>query len=239
MKNQTIIFADGASSGNPGNGGWGSIIVQNETVAELGGAAKNVTNNAMELEAVVRGLSAVKNDTPIILFTDSAYVVNGAQKWLTNWQTRGWKTKAKKEVANLSLWQDLARLISEKQIEWRHVSGHSGLPGNERVDMIAASFSTSTDMKLYIGPLPKYGIDILNTDYDEGKREKREEGKSRKNVKAYSYVSLLDGVIRIHTTWGECEKAVKGKPARFRKTSDDLDETALIKEYEGLGGRVV
>ena len=205
----------------------------------MGGGQKNVTNNAMELEAVVRGLSAVKNDMPVTLFTDSAYVVNGAQKWLTDWQARGWKTKAKKEVANLSLWQDLSGLISGKQIRWKHISGHSGLPGNERVDTIAASFSTGTSVKLYAGPLSKYGIDILNTDYNEGKKERREESKSRKNVKAYSYVSLLDGVIRIHKTWNECEKVVKGKNARFRKTSDDLDEAVLIKEYEGLGGRII
>lgn len=239
MKNQTIIFCDGASSGNPGAGGWGAVVVEDGVVVELGGAEKNVTNNAMELKAVLEGLSAVKTDTAICVFTDSAYVVNGVQKWLADWQVRGWKTKAKKEVANLSLWQDLAELVKGKKITWKHVSGHSGLPGNERVDRIAASFSTGASVKLYTGPVSKYGIDILNTNYDEEKKEKRKESKSRKNVKAYSYVSLLNGVIRIHTTWHECERTVKGKPARFRKTSDREDEAALIKEYEGLGGRVV
>ncbi len=145
----------------------------------------------------------------------------------------------KKEVKNLSLWQTLSELVSQKEITWQLVSGHSGHPGNERADAIASSFAEGRPLKLYNGHFSKYGINLLSDAYDSEKKEIRDERKSRKNIKAYSYVSFVDGVIRIHATWKECEATVKGRNAKFRKTLDRGDEQKLIQSWKENGGRII
>ena len=232
MRRKVIIFTDGASRGNPGPGGWGAIIVKEELVKEIGGKEKEVTNNQMELTAAIKALAAVEETAPIEIFTDSSYLINGITKWVSGWRMNDWKTKAKKEVLNRDLWEELADLAENKNIEWKYLGGHSGIAGNERCDEIATEFADGSKVDLYDGPISKYPIDILNFNLDEAKAKEKAAARSHQKAAAYSYVSLVDGKIEIHKSWADCEKRVKGKSgARFKKATSKEDEERLIKEY--------
>jgi len=131
------IYTDGACRGNPGPGGWGALLTAGEHVKELSGAEPLTTNNRMELTAVIRALEALKRPSELRIFTDSEYVRRGITEWVRSWKARGWKTADRKPVKNQDLWERLDTLATGHQIEWRWVRGHSGIPGNERVDQLA------------------------------------------------------------------------------------------------------
>jgi ribonuclease HI len=131
------IYTDGACRGNPGPGGWGALLTFGEHVKELSGAEALTTNNRMELTAVIRALEALKRPSKLRVFTDSEYVRRGITEWLRGWKARGWKTADRKPVKNQDLWERLDALAAGHEIEWRWVKGHSGNPGNERVDQLA------------------------------------------------------------------------------------------------------
>jgi ribonuclease HI len=138
------IYTDGACSGNPGPGGWGTVVCFSDgTVHEMGGFESETTNNRMEMQAAIAALEFFKTaqqSTPITLYTDSEYVKNGITKWIPGWKKKDWKTSAGKPVLNQDLWEILDTL-NTKTIDWRYVRGHSGDPGNERCDTIARAFS--------------------------------------------------------------------------------------------------
>ena len=144
-KNIAIEAAtDGACSGNPGPGGWGGLIIfDDNTEIEIGGSEQNTTNNRMELTAAIKTLEKLKNyqlKENFKLRTDSKYVIEGYTKWIINWKRNGWKTSAGKSVQNLDLWQKIDDLrINGLDMEF--VKGHSGDKQNERVDLIATSYS--------------------------------------------------------------------------------------------------
>ena len=131
------IYTDGACRGNPGPGGWAALLSFGATEKELAGAETHTTNNRMELTAVIRALQALKRPVEVRVFTDSEYVRRGITEWVIAWKTRGWKTADRKPVKNQDLWEELDQLASAFSIEWRWVKGHSGVPGNERVDRLA------------------------------------------------------------------------------------------------------
>ena len=131
------IYTDGACRGNPGPGGWAATLESGEHFRELSGAEADTTNNRMELTAVIRALEALKRSSPLIIHTDSEYVRRGITEWIGGWKARGWKTADKKPVKNRDLWERLDELSQQHDIEWRWVKGHSGVPGNERVDQLA------------------------------------------------------------------------------------------------------
>jgi ribonuclease HI len=131
------LFTDGACSGNPGPGGWGVIMRYGRHEKELNGGTSQTTNNRMELQAVIEGLSSLKEKCRITIHTDSKYVMEGVTKYLAGWKTRGWKTADKKEVKNIDLWQTLDSLLVLHQIDWQWVKGHSGHVENERADALA------------------------------------------------------------------------------------------------------
>jgi ribonuclease HI len=131
------IYTDGACRGNPGPGGWGALLSAGEHEKELSGAEPLTTNNRMELTAVIRALEALKCPTELRVFTDSEYVRRGITEWVRNWKAGGWKTADRKPVKNQDLWERLDALAAGHKIEWRWVKGHSGIPGNERVDRLA------------------------------------------------------------------------------------------------------
>jgi ribonuclease HI len=131
------IYTDGACRGNPGPGGWGVLLSSGEHERELSGAEVLTTNNRMELTAVIRALEALKRPGEVRIFTDSEYVRRGITEWVRNWKARGWKTADRKPVKNQDLWERLDALAAGHKIEWRWVKGHSGVPGNERVDRLA------------------------------------------------------------------------------------------------------
>jgi len=144
-KNIAIEAAtDGACSGNPGPGGWGGLIIfEDRSEIEIGGSEQNTTNNRMELTAAIKTLEKLKNfqlKENFKLRTDSKYVIEGYTKWIINWKRNGWKTSAGKSVQNLDLWQKIDHLRI-KGLEMEFVKGHSGDKQNERVDLIATSYS--------------------------------------------------------------------------------------------------
>lgn len=134
---KVALYTDGACKGNPGAGGWGVVLEYGKHRKELFGGDVETTNNRMELMAAIAGLSALKSRCVVDLYTDSVYVKDGITKWLSNWKSNGWRTAAKKPVANQDLWEQLDQAVSDHQVNWHWVKGHSGDPGNERADELA------------------------------------------------------------------------------------------------------
>lgn len=131
------IFSDGACSGNPGPGGYGTILRYGDTEKELSGFDPETTNNRMELLGAIAGLEALTRSCKVRLTTDSEYVKKGMTEWLEGWIKRGWKTSGKKPVANRDLWERLHALNQKHEVEWTWVRGHTGHPENERCDELA------------------------------------------------------------------------------------------------------
>jgi ribonuclease HI len=131
------IFCDGACSGNPGPGGWGTIMRWDGHEKELSGFAPETTNNRMELTAAIAGLGALKRSCRVHLTTDSEYVKKGITEWIATWERKGWKNSQKKDVANRDLWERLLELSRRHQVEWHWVRGHAGHAENERCDELA------------------------------------------------------------------------------------------------------
>ncbi len=225
------IFSDGASRGNPGRGGWGAVISYNGEIIEIGGRENNTTNNRMELSAVVGALGGVvdlKTDG-VIIFTDSSYVLNGSTKWIHGWKRNGWKKADKTDVLNKDLWEKIDLFLDKLNIEWNLVAGHAGVAGNERCDVIATSFADEVEIELYNGSTSKYPIDIKNI---APLAVNSKGDKSRSKMKAHSYLSLVNGVLKKHATWTECEERVKGiKGAKYRKSISAQDEMDIIADW--------
>jgi ribonuclease HI len=131
------IYTDGACRGNPGPGGWAATLSFGDGEKELAGAEAQTTNNRMELTAVIRALEALKRPVQAKVYTDSEYVRRGINEWIAGWKARGWLTADRKPVKNQDLWLRLDELAAAHEIEWHWVRGHSGVPGNERVDLLA------------------------------------------------------------------------------------------------------
>jgi ribonuclease HI len=131
------IFCDGACAGNPGPGGWGTIVELDGERRELSGGKARTTNNQMELQALIEGLKAVPPRTTVRIVTDSEYVSKGISQWMRGWIRNGWKTASRQPVKNQELWQELNALLAERphRVEW--VRGHAGHPENERCDELA------------------------------------------------------------------------------------------------------
>lgn len=226
---EITIYCDGSSIGNPGPGGWGAaiLIFQNRggrTVQEIGGAEKHTTNNRMELTAVIESLKKISENSEVTIKTDSQYVINGITKWVYGWQKNGWKTAQKEDVLNKDLWQELMKLSGNSEVSFEHVKGHSGNAMNERADIIANGFARGEKIKLYAGDERGY------KEYLETMPKVR--AVSGKSGKAYSYVSLVDGKVLKHKTWGECEMRVRGQKAKFKKVFNAEEETELIKSWK-------
>ncbi len=138
MSKRVEIFTDGACRGNPGPGGWGTLLRFGETEKELYGGEEDTTNNRMELMAAIKGFEALtEKNLRVAITTDSVYVKSGITEWIKNWKARNWKTASKKPVKNEDLWRRLDELVSEHDVEWFWVKGHSGHEENERVDALA------------------------------------------------------------------------------------------------------
>ena len=132
-----VVYTDGACSGNPGPGGWGSVMLYRGHRRELSGGEKQTTNNRMEMMAVIAALETLKRSCKVCVHTDSTYVMKGMTEWLESWKARGWKTAAKKPVLNEDLWRRLDEAAARHEVEWHWVKGHSGVPENERADELA------------------------------------------------------------------------------------------------------
>lgn len=136
------MFTDGACSGNPGPGGYGTILRYNGIEKEISGGEANTTNNRMELMAVIAGLQALKEPCSITLYTDSKYVADGIAKgWAASWRARGWKKSDKSPALNPDLWGQLLDLLEEHDVKIIWVKGHAGHRENERCDEMAVAQS--------------------------------------------------------------------------------------------------
>ena len=134
------MFTDGACSGNPGPGGWGTILRYHGKEKELAGGASSTTNNRMELTAVIEGLSALKEPCEVVVTSDSKYVIDAIQKgWAVSWKRNGWRKADKKSALNADLWENLLTLLSIHKVTFIWVHGHQGHTENERCDRLAVS----------------------------------------------------------------------------------------------------
>ncbi len=139
MKKVTI-YTDGACSGNPGNGGWGVCLIYKSQEKKLSGAQKETTNNRMELQAAIEGLSALKEPCIVDLYSDSAYMVNAFNEgWVENWKANGFVGSDKKEVKNLDLWKSLIDLCSVHKVTFIKVKGHADNKYNNECDKLAVN----------------------------------------------------------------------------------------------------
>ena len=135
---KVIIYTDGACSGNPGPGGWGSILMYKENKKEISGGLKNTTNNVMELTAVLEALKQLKFPCEVEIYSDSAYVVNAFnQKWIYGWIKNDWKNSSKEPVKNKELWQEIYELTKIHNITFIKVKGHADNEYNNRCDELA------------------------------------------------------------------------------------------------------
>lgn len=133
-----ILYTDGACSGNPGPGGWGSVLIFNGIEKELSGANPSTTNNVMEITAVIEGLKALKRPCNVNIYSDSAYVVNCFEKnWINNWIKNNWVNSKKEPVKNKELWLELYNLTKIHKVTFNKVKGHSNVKYNNRCDELA------------------------------------------------------------------------------------------------------
>ncbi len=135
---EVTIYTDGACSGNPGPGGWGSILIFGENSKEISGGSANTTNNIMELTAVIEALKLLKRPCKVNVYSDSAYVVNAFnQNWIYGWMKKGWKTAGNSPVKNKELWQELYSLTKVHDVTFNKVKGHADNELNNRCDELA------------------------------------------------------------------------------------------------------
>ena len=135
---KVIIYTDGACSGNPGPGGWGTILMYNGNKKEISGAKNNTTNNVMELTAALEGLIMLKFPCEVELYSDSAYLVNSfSQGWIYNWKKNNWKTASKEPVKNKEIWEEIYNLTQIHKVKFIKVKGHADNEFNNRCDEMA------------------------------------------------------------------------------------------------------
>ncbi|UVF22111.1 ribonuclease HI [Microvirga terrae] len=132
-----MVFTDGACLGNPGPGGYAAVVTIAGDEQIIVGRDTATTNNKMEMLAAIKALEAVPRSTPIIIHSDSQYVIKGATQWLRGWKAKGWRKADGKPVLNQELWLEIDRLIQGRKINWQWVKGHAGHEQNERVDALA------------------------------------------------------------------------------------------------------
>ena len=248
MKTLTM-YTDGASRGNPGPGGWGAVILVDLPAQaggyamEISGSSKKATNNQMELQAVLEVLSdsgARSHEGPVIIYSDSAYVVNGLNSWVYGWEKKKWITTQKTPVENKSMWQKALILLKEYggRLSVEKIKGHGGELYNERCDELAVAAALGKKQKHFKGSQKDYDKFLIeigtSKKVESGKLKVK--GKTKKSTgPAYSYVSLVNGKVHADKTWAECEKRVKGKKgAKYKKVFSKAEETSLIQEYKLL-----
>ena len=138
---QSIIYTDGACSGNPGIGGWGVVIINYDNKPiYLSGGKISTTNNQMELTAAIKALKYFDQSTDITIWTDSKYLKDGIESWIIKWKQNGWKTSNKNPVKNKELWINLDKQIQRHTIVWKWIKGHAGNEYNEQADNLARKY---------------------------------------------------------------------------------------------------
>ncbi|MBS4959302.1 MAG: ribonuclease HI [Clostridiales bacterium] len=135
---QVTIYTDGACSGNPGQGGYGVVLLYQGARRELSAGYQRTTNNRMEALAVIRGLEALKEPCAVDLYSDSKYVVDAMKLgWAKKWQKNGWKRNKTEKASNVDLWERILELCNTHQVTFHWVKGHADNVENERCDQLA------------------------------------------------------------------------------------------------------
>ena len=134
---KVYIYSDGSSLGNPGPGGWGTVLKYNNVTKEISGGDPYTTNNKMELQGAIEGLKLLKEPCEVELISDSKYVVQAINEWLKNWIKNNWKTASKKPVKNIELWEQYISVSQQHTVKAIWVKGHAGHIENERCDTLA------------------------------------------------------------------------------------------------------
>ena len=245
-KQKVVAFTDGSSRGNPGPGGWGAILVfpsdeeGREEVVEMGGGERKTTNNRMEMKAVIEALKhTVKyysdrgEDTkPIVVYTDSGYLIKGITEWVNSWARNGWVKRGGGLVKNDDLWKELKTLTAQLSVSWQHVRGHTGVAGNERADEIACRFADGDGFPIKSYLYADYDIDVMSLEGSSHTAPSKNGNSRKSSARVYSYVSLVDGKALSHPSWGECKDRVSGvSGARFKKVYSRKEEAELKKEW--------
>ncbi len=140
-----IIYTDGSSRGNPGPGGYGTVMKYKEHRKEMSEGFRKTTNNRMELLAVIIGLESLKvEQANVKVYSDSKYVIDSVEKgWLWNWIKKDFKGKKNKD-----LWLRFANVYKKHRVSFQWVKGHAGIPENERCDQLAVEAAESGDHKI-------------------------------------------------------------------------------------------
>ncbi len=139
------LYSDGSSRGNPGPGGYGTILTYTDRAGvlhekEISEGFENTTNNRMELMGVIAGLEALTKPCSVDVWSDSQYVIKAFNDhWVDGWKKRGWKKADGKPVLNDELWKRLLLAAEPHEITWHWVKGHAGHPENERCDALATA----------------------------------------------------------------------------------------------------
>lgn len=242
LSHEILVYCDGACKGNPGPGGWGAVVLvggREGTVQEFGGGEQLTTNNIMELVGATRGLEAAEcallKNRPrstaqirqVRVFCDSKYVIQGASQWRHGWKKSNWVKQDGTPVANLRYWQELDalcdRLALRTKVEWVYVEGHAGIPGNERCDEIAQGIALGRSVTLYSGRYGDYGIDLFEPLTVNRKPQtdiETESGSGTGKKKYPLYLSYINGELREHASWPECQAVVNGRSgAKYKKVT--------------------
>ncbi len=141
------IYTDGACKGNPGPGGYGTVLVFNGREKELSGGEKATTNNRMELTAAIVGLKMLKERCEVTLYSDSKYLIDSiTKKWVYSWKDKGWKKSDGSPALNVDLWLELLALLDMHEVELVWVKGHNGHDYNERCDRLAVAGAAAAAM---------------------------------------------------------------------------------------------
>ena len=260
---EVIVFTDGSSRGNPGKGGWAAIIFipkVNEggeakiLVREIAGREDRTTNNRMEIFAAINALKEiclcftvqksvlVLAIPPIKVYSDSRYLINGITKWIHGWKKNGWRSSAKQDVLNKDLWESLDAAASGKNVAWLYMAGHAGNYFNDKADILATSFADGKDAPLFTGGLEDYPAKRYFRDFgsgdSKGSGELSKAIKMKRSGRAYSYISMVKGDIKIHHTWRECEDRVRTiSGARFKRADSAGEETLILEQFRLEAGK--
>lgn len=239
-----IIYTDGACSGNPGPGGWAFILASPNWVWELSGYELETTNNRMEILAVIRALeffSEKKENSKINIYSDSTYVINGVTQWIWAWKKNQWMTAQKLEVKNKDLWIRLDQLLSgiKNKINWIYVKAHVGIPGNERVDLLAVeAIKQKSSSPLVTLARQDYPLELLNPFESEIQKPTIKKNSSS-SKKALGYVTYLGGQVSLFLEWKECSSFVQGRSYVKYKKFYSQEELKEILNSWGVNGEKI
>ncbi len=145
---KVVIYTDGSSLGNPGKGGYGVVIRNDDQISELSAGYFETTNNRMEMMACIVALKSLKKNSDVVIFSDSKYIVDAVTKGSADrWKANRWLKSDRKKIANIDLWKELLTLCDEHKVEFRWVRGHFTDANNERCDQLANVAARSKNLK--------------------------------------------------------------------------------------------